>query len=83
MKNAKVKEIVVPAVSLFLICAAVTALLALTNQVTAPRISQLAIETENRTKKYRQSQPLYVERGTIFSLVVHWLPFQARRLFVF
>ena len=50
MKNAKVKEIVVPAVSLFLICAAVTALLALTNQVTAPRISQLAIETENRTK---------------------------------
>ena len=34
MKNAKVKEIVVPAVSLFLICAAVTALLALTNQVT-------------------------------------------------
>ena len=27
--------------------------------------------------------PLYVERGTIFSLVVHWLPFQARRLFVF
>ena len=28
-------------------------------------------------------QPLYVERGTIFSLVVHWLPFQARRLFVF
>ena len=28
-------------------------------------------------------QPLYVERGTIFSLVVHWLPFQARRLFAF
>lgn len=50
MKNSKVKEIVVPAVSLFLICAAVTALLALTNQVTAPKISQLAVETENRTK---------------------------------
>lgn len=51
MKNSKVKEIIVPAVSLFIICIVVTALLALTNSVTAPKISALAIETENNTKK--------------------------------
>ncbi len=51
MKNSKVKEILIPAVSLFLICIVVTALLALTNSVTAPKIAQLAVDTENNTKK--------------------------------
>lgn len=50
MKNSKVKEIVIPAVSLFVICIVVSALLAVTNKVTAPKIEQLAIETQNRTK---------------------------------
>lgn len=51
MKNSKVKEILIPAVSLFLICIVVTALLALTNSVTAPKIAQLAEDTENNAKK--------------------------------
>ncbi len=51
MKNAKVKEILIPAVSLFLICIVVTALLALTNQVTAPQIEKLAAETEAAAKQ--------------------------------
>lgn len=50
MKNSKVKEIVIPAVSLFVICIVVTALLALTNQITAPKIAQLAVQTENKSK---------------------------------
>ena len=51
MKNSKAKEIIVPAVSLFLICVVVTALLALTNAVTAPKIDALAVETQEATKK--------------------------------
>ena len=36
------------------------------------------------SKRVKDSgSPLYVERGTIFSFLVHWFPFQARRLFVF
>ena len=50
MKNSKVKEIVIPAISLFLICLVATALLGFTNQITAPKIEQLAIETETKTK---------------------------------
>lgn len=50
MKNSNIKEILIPAVSLFLICVVVTAMLALTNQVTAPKIAQLAVETENKSK---------------------------------
>ncbi len=46
-----VKEIVIPAISLFLICLVATALLGFTNQITAPKIEQLAIETENNAKK--------------------------------
>lgn len=50
MKNSKVKEILIPTVSLFAIALVVTLLLALTNQVTAPKIAQLKIDTENKTK---------------------------------
>lgn len=50
MKGFKPKEIIVPTVSLFLISAVVTLLLAVTNSVTAPKIAQLQIETENKTK---------------------------------
>lgn len=49
MKHAK--EILIPAVSLLLICAVVTALLGLTNSVTAPQIEKLAIETQEAAKK--------------------------------
>ena len=49
MKNAK--EILIPAVSLLLICAVVTALLGLTNRVTAPQIEKLALETQEAAKK--------------------------------
>ena len=51
MKNSKAKEMIVPAVSLFLICVVVTALLALTNAVTAPKIDALAVETQEASKK--------------------------------
>ena len=51
MKNSKAKEIIVPAVSQFLICVVVTALLALTNAVTAPKIDALAVETQEASKK--------------------------------
>ena len=49
MKNAK--EIIIPAVSLLLICVVVTALLGLTNSVTAPQIEKLALETQEAAKK--------------------------------
>ena len=49
MKNAK--EIIIPAVSLLLICVVVTALLGLTNSVTAPQIDKLALETQEAAKK--------------------------------
>lgn len=49
MKNAK--EILIPAVSLLLICAVVTALLGLTNSVTAPQIEKLALEMQEAAKK--------------------------------
>lgn len=50
MKKFDLKEVLVPTVSLFLISAIVTLLLAVTNSVTAPKIAQLQIETENKTK---------------------------------
>ncbi len=50
MKKFDIKEVLVPTVSLFLISAIVTLLLAVTNSVTKPKIEQLQIETENRTK---------------------------------
>lgn len=51
MKKFDIKEILVPAVSLFVICLVVTVLLAITNNVTQPKIEQLAIETQNKTKQ--------------------------------
>ncbi len=50
MKKFDLKEILIPTISLFLISLVVTALLAITNSVTAPKIEQLQIETENKTK---------------------------------
>ena len=50
MKKFNLKEVLIPTVSLFLICAIVTLLLAVTNSVTKPKIAQLQIETENKTK---------------------------------
>lgn len=49
-RKISAKEIIVPAVSLFLICLVVTALLAVTDKFTQPQIEKLAIETENKTK---------------------------------
>lgn len=51
MKQSKIKEIVIPALSLFVICIVVTALLGLTNAVTAPKIEELAVETQEAAKK--------------------------------
>ncbi len=50
MKKFSAKEILIPTVSLFIICSIVTLLLAVTNSITAPKIAQLQIETENKTK---------------------------------
>lgn len=50
MKKFNAKEILIPTVSLFLICAVVTLLLAVTNSVTKPKIAQLQAENENKTK---------------------------------
>ena len=50
MKKFSAKEILIPTISLFLICSVVTLLLAVTNSVTAPKIAELQIETENKTK---------------------------------
>lgn len=49
-KKISPKEIIIPAVSLFVICFVVTALLAITNKFTQPQIEKLSIETENKTK---------------------------------
>lgn len=50
MKKFNAKEVLVPTVSLFLICAVVTLLLAVTNSITKPKIEEMQIEIENRTK---------------------------------
>lgn len=47
----KVKVILIPAVSLLIICMVVTALLGVTNRVTEPKIAQLAAETEAAAKQ--------------------------------
>ena len=51
MKNSKLKEILIPTVSLFLICAVVTALLGVTNSVTEPKIQKLQEELLTKTKQ--------------------------------
>lgn len=50
MKNNKVREILIPALSLFLICVVVTALLGFTNKVTEPKIDELALKKATETK---------------------------------
>ena len=50
MKKFSAKEILIPTISLFLICSVVTLLLAVTNSVTAPKIAELQIETEKKKK---------------------------------
>lgn len=45
------KEFLIPTVILFVICLIATALLGITNDVTAPIIEQLAIETETNSRK--------------------------------
>lgn len=44
------KEIIVPTIVLFVICLAATFLLALTNNVTAPKIETLTAETEKKSR---------------------------------
>lgn len=51
MKKIKAKDILIPAVSLLIICLVASALLALTNSVTAKKIAQNAIDTENASKQ--------------------------------
>ena len=66
MKNSKVKEIVIPAISLFLICLVATALLGFTNQITAPKIAELAVKTENETKaKVLSAASEFSEKKTV------------------
>lgn len=49
-KKFTAKDILIPTVSLFVICLVVTALLAVTNMLTAPQIQNLSKETEDKTK---------------------------------
>ena len=50
MKNSKLKEILIPSISLFLICLVATALLAFTNEITKDKISEAAKDKENAAK---------------------------------
>ncbi len=51
MKNFKLSDILKPTIVLTAICLVTSALLAITNQATAPVIEALAIETEQNTRK--------------------------------
>lgn len=51
MKKFSSKEVLVPSVSLFVISLVVTLLLAVTNNITAPLIEKLSVETEIETRK--------------------------------
>lgn len=50
MKKFNAKDIVLPAVALFVICLVASVLLALTNNVTAEKIAQNLVETENASR---------------------------------
>lgn len=50
MKKFNLKEILVPTVSLFLICAVATALLGMTNSVTEEKIKEVAAETSAKAR---------------------------------
>lgn len=47
----KLKDYIIPMLTLFVICSVATALLGVTNHVTAPIIEQLAIETEIKSRQ--------------------------------
>lgn len=51
MKNIKIKDILVPTLALFIICAVATTCLALTNAFTADTIAQNDIETEQASRQ--------------------------------
>ncbi|MBQ8028580.1 MAG: RnfABCDGE type electron transport complex subunit G [Clostridia bacterium] len=51
MKNMKAKDIIIPALALFLICLVSSALLAFTNSITKEKIAQNAVETENASRQ--------------------------------
>ena len=48
---SKIKEFVIPTITLFAICLVASVLLGLTNKVTAPRIEQIAYETQQNAMK--------------------------------
>ncbi len=50
MKKFNVKDIILPAVALFVICLVASALLAVTNDITAEKIAQNLVETENSSR---------------------------------
>lgn len=50
-KQSSVKDIIIPAVVLFLIAVVCTTLLALTNDVTKQKIADIAVQTENEAKQ--------------------------------
>lgn len=51
MKKLNLKEVLIPTISLFIICAVATVLLALTNNVTEPMIKKLAVENAAKTRQ--------------------------------
>ncbi|MCQ2462906.1 MAG: hypothetical protein MJ177_05810, partial [Clostridia bacterium] len=51
MKKFSAKEIITPVISLFIICLVATALLALTNGVTAPLIEKIDLENEMKSRQ--------------------------------
>lgn len=61
MKKFSAKEVLVPSVSLFVISLVVTLLLAVTNNVTAPLIEQLSVETEIQTRKTVLTEASYFD----------------------
>ena len=50
MKNLNAKVVLIPTVALLIICLVATTLLAFTNSITAEKIAQNAIETENSSR---------------------------------
>lgn len=50
MKKFSLKEVLLPTVSLFLIAAVCTALLAFTNSITAPKIAENSVKAENEAR---------------------------------
>ena len=68
---SKAKDFIVPTITLFAICLVASVLLGLTNKVTAPRIEQIAYETQQNAMKevmpnassFDESKELTLENG--------------------